>query len=178
MSIISLATVKTTVGLPATVEERKLQPFYPSAERTLNRILGDTLFTRIETAAANPGDDVPADNLIADYIEQFLSWFTYARALPTLYAEPTRNGLHYKNDTNTVQASDAHLKHLMKVANEMKDQYQRDLIAYLEKNSNTGEEWEDYHTDTDSAVDDLRSDARKTFCGVVTKINPYQRPKR
>ena len=36
----------------------------------------------------------------------------------------------------------------------------------------------DYNSIILSAVDDLRGDARKTFCGVVTKINPYQRPKR
>lgn len=178
MSIISLATVKTTVGLPATVEERKLLPYYSSSERTLNRILGDTVFARIETAAANPGDDAPADTLIADYIVGFLAWFTYLRALPVMFGEPDRNGIHYKNDTNTVQAATGHLKELMKVAGEMRDQYQRDLIAYLEKNSDPGEEWEDFNTDTDSVNDDLRHSARKVYGGVVTRVNAYQRPKR
>lgn len=178
MSIISLNTVKHTVGAADTLEEKKLRPYYVSAERTLRRILGDTVFARIEAAAAAPTTDVPADALIADYITGFLSWMTWGWSLPNLYAAPDRNGIHYKNDTNTVQSSDSHLKHLMKVAGDMRDQYQSDLIAYLEKNSQPDEEWEDYHTDTGSANDDLMHSSRKTYGGVVTRKNVYQRPPR
>ena len=166
MSIVTIDRIKAVTGLPATVEERKLLPYYGSAERTLRRILGDTVFERIEAAVIS-GTDTPANELIADYIEGFLAWFTYGRALPGLYAEPDRNGIHFKNDNNTQQADTAHLKHLMKVANDQRDEFQSDLIAYLEKNSDTGEEWAAYRTDTESANDDLRESARRTFSGVV-----------
>ena len=176
MSIISLNTVRSTVGLPQTVEERKLQPFYHSAERTLHRILGDTLFTRINAAAQVPGADVPADELIAELISPFLAWFTYNRALPVLFAEPDRNGIHYKADANMVQSDTSHLKALMKVAADMHQMYQGDIIALMENESGPGQEWEDYRTDTGSVNDKDRHDARKTYAGIVTKVSKWQRP--
>ena len=169
MSIITIAQVKSKVGSSDTVEERKLLSQYPSAERTLNRILGDTLFARIVAAAADPGTDAPADTLINTYIIGFLSWFTWLRALPMLYAEPDRNGVHYKNDSNTVQSDTSHFNDLKKVAGENKDQFQQDLIDYLEKNSGDGDEWADYRTDTDSANDDKSYAARTTYSGVITR---------
>lgn len=169
MSIITIATIKSTIGTADTVEERKFLPFYNSSERTLNRILGDTLFARIVAAAADPGTDVPADDLIADYITGFLSWFTYQRSLTRMYAEPDRNGAHYKNDSNTVQADTRWLDQEKKVAGEMRDQFQQDLIDYLDKNSEDGDEWEDYRIDTDSANDDKSYAARTTYSGVITR---------
>ena len=166
MSIVTIDQIKTVTGLPATVEERKLLPYYGSAERTLRRILGDTVFERIEAAVIS-GTDTPANELIADYIEGFLAWFTYGRALTRLYAEPDRNGVHYKNDANTIQVDTSWLNDEKKSAGEMRDQFQSDLIAYLDKNSDTGEEWAAYRTDTESANDDLRESARRTFSGVV-----------
>lgn len=169
MSIITIRTVKDTIGTADTVEERKFLPFYNSSERTLNRILGDTLFARIVAAAASPGTDVPADTLISTYITGFLSWFTYQRSLTRMYAEPDRNGAHYKQDSNNVQADTKWLNDEKKVAGEMRDQFQQDLIDYLEKNSNAGEEWADYRTDTDSANDDKMFSARTTYSGVITR---------
>ena len=174
MSIITLATVKTTVAAADMVEVRKLGPYYISAERTLNRILGDTVNTRIVAAAASPGTDVPADTLIADYLTGFLSWFTWHRALPVLYAEPDKNGIHYKADANNIQADASFLNKIMKVAADMSDQYQGDLIAYMEKNSDTGEEWAAYRTDTDTVNDDSR--ISKTYAGIVTKRSRWQNP--
>ena len=169
MSIITIATIKSTIGTADTVEERKFLPFYNSSERTLNRILGDTLFARIVAAAADPGTDVPADDLIDEFIKGFLSWFTYQRSLTRMYAEPDRNGAHYKNDSNTVQADTRWLDQEKKVAGEMRDQFQQDLIDYLDKNSEDGDEWADYRIDTDSANDDKSFAARTTYSGVITR---------
>lgn len=181
MSIISLNTVMKTVGLATSssstaVEERKLSPHYVSAERTLRRILGDTLFTRIVDAAADPGTDADADSLITDYITGFLSWFTYKRSLPGLYAEPSRNGMQYKSDPNTIQAAESHLNRLVGVAEDSCDQYQSDLIAYLDNDScATTPDFPEYKTDTGSANDDDRYLARKTYAGVVTLKNHRKR---
>ena len=86
-----------------------------------------------------------------------------------MYAEPDRNGAHYKQDSNNVQADTKWLNDEKKVAGEMRDQFQQDLIDYLEKNSNAGEEWADYRTDTDSANDDKMFSARTTYSGVITR---------
>lgn len=183
MSIISLNTVMKTVGLATSssataVEERKLSPHYVSAERTLRRILGDTLFERITDAAADPGMDTSADSLITDYITGFLSWFTYERSLPGLYAEPSRNGMGYRADSASVQADAGHLKRLMGVAADSKNDFQGDLIAYL-KNDACAQTpvFPEYSTDSGSANDDNRIEARKTYAGVVTPKNPRKRPK-
>lgn len=184
MSIISLNTVMQTVGLATTgtataVEERKLSPHYISAERTLRRILGDTLFARITSAAATPASDADADELIADYITGFLSWFTYKRSLPALAAEPSRNGIHYKNDANTVQADTSDKNNLKGVAEDTCDEYQSDLIAYLEKDAcSTAPVFPEYKVDTGSANDDDRRAARQTFAGIVTPRNYRKRPRR
>lgn len=178
MSIISLNTVRDTVGASKTVEDRKLQAHYISAERTLRRILGDTLFERIVDAAETPASDTDADALIEDYITGFLAWFTYKRALPGLYAEPTRNGMQYKNDPNTVQADGSHLNKLMGVAEDSCDQYQNDLIAYLNKDIGKATPlFPEYYDDTDSANDDERVRARKTYAGIVVPKNRRKRPR-
>ncbi len=183
MSIISLNTVIKTVGLGTTgtataVEERKLSPHYISAERTLRRILGDTLFARVVAAAATPASDVPADDLIEDYITGFLSWFTYKRSLPGLAAEPSRNGIHYKNDANTVQADKSDKDNLKGVAEDTCDEYQSDLIAFLDNDAcATTPVFPEYKTDTGSANDDERYAARQTFAGIVTPRNYRKRPR-
>lgn len=178
MSIISLNTVRDTVGAAKTVEDRKLAPHYVSAERTLRRILGDTLFERIVDAVATPGSDAPAETLVDDYITGFLAWFTYKRALPMLYAEPTRNGMQYKNDANTVQADAAHLNRIIGVAEDSCDQYQSDLIAFLDNDACAQTPvFPEYKTDSGSANDDNRFDARRTYAGIVTPKNYRKRPK-
>jgi hypothetical protein len=64
----------------------------------------------------------------------------------------------------------------MKVAEEQRDQFQQDMIDYLEANSATGEEWADYRTDTDSANDRKMEDARYTFSGIYTRRSRWQNP--
>ena len=150
--ITNIDAVKTVTGLSATVEERKLLPFLQSVHNTVKRLLGTTLYNRLIT-------EIEADSTLAtkadllelrdDYIKPFIAWEVYARSFSRLYAEFDRNGAHYKNDANTVQAGTDWLKQEGASARDQANEYQEALIDFLNDNSGDGEAFEDYNTTTD-----------------------------
>lgn len=150
--ITNIDAVKTVTGLSATVEERKLLPFLQPVHNTVKRLLGTTLYNRLIT-------EIEADSTLAteadllelrdDYIKPFIAWEVYARSFSRLYAEFDRNGAHYKNDANTVQAGTDWLKQEGASARDQANEYQETLIDFLKDNSGDGEPFEDYNTTTD-----------------------------
>lgn len=150
--ITSINTVKDTVGLAKTVEERKLLPFLDGVHRTVKRILGETLYNRLIA-------EIEADSTLAgeadllelrdDYLVPFIAWETYRTAFARLYAEFDRNGAHFRSDDSTGQADKEWLKMESAAAREQADAFQADLIDFLKDNSGTGEAFADYNTTTD-----------------------------
>lgn len=150
--ITNIEGVKSVTGLNDKVEERRMLPFLDSVHKTVKRLLGTTLYDRLIT-------EIEADSTLAgeadllelrdDYIKPFIAWETYARSFSRLYAEFDRNGAHYKNDANTVQAGSEWMKQEAASARDQANEYQEELLDFLKDNSGDGEPFEDYNTTTD-----------------------------
>ena len=177
--IVSIATMKETVGLSNLVEERKLEPFVDGVQRTVKRILGETLYDRLITELeADPTLATEADlkTLVDDYLTGLIAWTVYLQAMPRLYAEFDRNGAHYKNDANTVQADNTWLKMEQAAARDMADKYTLDLMDFLKDNSDTGEPFADWKTVT---TDEQGQRINRSYgVGIITRPSRWQRSQR
>lgn len=150
--ITSINTVKETVGLAKTVEERRLLPYFRGVHNTVKKILGETLYDRLIAGIEADGTLATEADLLElrdDHLIPFIAWETYRRAFSRLYAEFDRNGAHSLADTNTVQADREWMKMESAAAREQADAYQAGLIDYLKDNSAVGEPFADYNTTND-----------------------------
>jgi hypothetical protein len=177
--IISVATIKTTVGLAGTVEDRKLQPFVDGVQLSVEKMLGQTLYGELITAIiADPTLATEADlkELRDDYIAPYIAWAVYLQSLSRLYAEFDRNGAHYKNDGNTVQADAAWLRMEQATARDNSDKYADRLLDFLKDNSDTGQPFASWRTVTDTEQGER---INKTYgVGIVTRRSKWQNSQR
>lgn len=165
--ITNIDTIKETVGLSKVVEERRMRPFMDGVHRTVKSVLGETLYNRLIT-------EIEADDALAgeadlkelrdEHLVPFIAWEVYKRAFSRLYAEFDRNGAHFKNDANTIQADKEWMKMEAAAARDQADQYQQTLLTFLENNSAEGEPFEDWKTVTE---DEEGSRINRTDAGGV-----------
>ena len=177
--IINIATIKSTAGLSNLVEDRRFAPFMDGVHRTVKKMLGETLYDRlIEAIEDDPTLATEADlkTLVDDYLTGYIAWTVYLSAMPRLYAEFDRNGAHFKNDGNTVQADGQWLKMEQAMARDMADKYSIETFDYLKDNSDTGEPFEDWKTVT---ADEQGQRINRSYgVGIITRPSRWQRSQR
>jgi len=140
---------------------------------------GQTLYGELITAiVADPTLATEADlkELRDDYIAPYIAWAVYLQSLSRLYAEFDRNGAHYKNDGNTVQADAAWLRMEQATARDNSDKYADRLLDFLKDNSDTGEPFASWRTVTDTEQGER---INKTYgVGIVTRRSKWQNSQR
>ena len=150
--ILTVAQVKSTVGLSKLPEERRMDPFMVGAHKTVKAILKKTLYDRLIAAIEDDATLAGEADLLElrdDYIIPFMAWEVYRLSINRLYGEFDRNGAHYKADVNTVQLDAAWKKTEEASAANQADIFKGELLDFLEDNSGAGEAFEDWNTVTD-----------------------------
>lgn len=174
--IISITTARDVIGLSKAVEDRRLLPYMDAVHKVVEGILGETLYDRLIgeiDADADLTGEADLLELRDDYLKPFIAWELYKRSFSRLYAEFDRNGAHYKNDGNTVQAGADWMKAEAASIRDQADTFQAALLRFLKNNSGTGEPFEDWKTVTD---DERGNRINRTDGGGI--YFPRRRPKR
>lgn len=170
-NIISVAQVRTTCGLSKTVDDRKLQPFLAIAQEELEKVLGRTLYSELDTAIqADPTLATEADLLtLVGYIKSPLAWRTMQYSLPRMYAEPTANGVHSVNGGDYQSVDARTLGMQVTQARSAADAGYERLMKFLKENVDTYPSYND-NVDLEERV------SRIYPGGVITRKSRWQYP--
>ena len=133
-NIITASTVKEVCGIAVSVEDRKINPSIHFAQRDVRQLLGQTLYDLIELA--DPVVDPTLGNagllaLYDGYVKPYLAWKSMEQAMPSLWAEPDRNGVFQRNGNDYTTIGASGLNVLIAQNRKNAEAFSADMLRYL-----------------------------------------------
>lgn len=134
---VTAAKIRTTTGLPDSVDDIRILPFLTVAQVTLEKIWGRTLYNRMRDAIiadATLATEAELLTLLEDYAHPWLSWKTLELAWTRIHSAPAGLGVY-------TTSSDKHTPVEVKVlgmhqsdSRTNADNYESRMITFLSEN--------------------------------------------
>lgn len=170
--IVSLATVRTILGLNSNVENDKLESYLDAAHEYMRERLGDDCYAEFIAAIEADSDLDQPENakwlaLITNGADRFLAWLTYHLSMPRLHSEADRAGFFAKSGSDYQSVDGATLGRHQSSAKDMYTLYERKLLAYIATNRS------DYESLTTGDNPGNTSADTQFPGGIITVPSPY-----
>lgn len=107
----------------------------------LYELLGKELYDRVQTALANPGTDLPAEDL-ADRCKQFVLKASEVSLIPFLNNPVTAKGTQDRNGNFTTSTNDTNAGIILHSIREKKEVYAQRVRDFLDDNKTVYTEWD------------------------------------
>ena len=149
--IIALDEIKERTNLSKNVSNAKLEPAQRRAHVTLEKILGRTFYAEIQAAITIDSDLTGEPDLlllVRYYIKDYVAYLNVYNSVYDVQLQSNKTGRHTTSDDGYDALSPEALRSVRQDAKEATEEYQDQLIRFLNDSEVTA--YDSYETTTDS----------------------------
>lgn len=149
--IILIPAIQERTPLPKTVDNSKVEPAQRVAHDALEKVIGRTLYTELQTAIdadSTLASESDLKTLVLWYIEPYVAWLTWYHAIDFIQFQTNKTGHHKTTSDNHESVSVEELRLMKGDAKPIVDDYLDKLIAFLDDKAGTVDKYSSYNTTT------------------------------